>query len=127
MLRDRNSNVIIYEGGGGEGGEGGRGDFGEGELANKRAALLLPPRTCSGRSTPAAEWDAPRAQGPPAWSIVQSRWTYTLGDGHFVACRSVVKLYSKICVSEHVHRPDGCPSFMWRTPSLVATQEHIEY
>ena len=41
MLRDRNSNVIIYEGGGGEGGEGGRGDFGEGKPGNHATTVSV--------------------------------------------------------------------------------------
>ena len=54
------------------------------------------------------------------------RILYTLGDGHFVACRSVVKLYSQVGVSKHMHGPDVCSSFMWRTPSLVTTTQCSE-
>ena len=62
----------------------------------------------------------------PFLEHLAGRVLYTLGDGHFVACRSVVKLYSQVGVSKHMHRPDVCSSFMWRTPSLVTTTQCSE-
>ena len=51
MLRDRNSNVIIYEGGGGEGGEGGKGN----EEGKFFFAPNMPPAQQEGQRTYGSE------------------------------------------------------------------------